>query len=114
MTEEDEREGGSPWKWAEVLFGGGVIVYLAGATFSGIWWAASLNKETMDISEHLISMEHRFDGLDNVSLGNRVTKLEVELQAFSDQQARMERKIDVLLERRYGSQSGPSQTHEQR
>lgn len=103
----DKSDGQAKW-WAEMLFGGGVVVYLAGVTVSGIWWAASLDAKTNGISDSVATIERRFDGLDNVVLGNRVTKVETEMQAFGTQQERVERKIDRLLERRFGS-GGPQQ-----
>jgi hypothetical protein len=102
MTDAPEEDG-VPWKWAQLLFGSGVLLYMASATFYGIWWAADISKDTRDVSAKVSSMERRFEGLDNVSLGNRITQVEVKMQIFGAQQDRMERKIDRLLERRYGN-----------
>lgn len=113
-SEHHPDDGEGPWRWKEGIFGGAMLVYLATASVTGIWWAASLSAKTQEIASQVSSMERRFDGLDNVSLGNRVTKLEVELQSFAEQQARMERKIDVLLDRRFSNPSGPAQSRDQR
>ncbi len=107
-NESPPNDPGTPWKWTELLFGGGIIAYLVGATISGIWWAASIDTKTANIGDNVAAIERRFDGLDNVVLGNRITKVEVEVQAFATQQDRVERKIDRLLDRRYGS-GGPQQ-----
>lgn len=101
--ESHDKSDGTPWKWAELLFGSGVIAYLVGATISGVWWAGSIDDKVGHLDVSLDAIERRFDGLDNVVLGNRITKVETQVQAFGEQQDRMERKIDRLLDRRLGT-----------
>ena len=101
MPEEcdDKSVGGTSWRWIELLFGGGIIAYLIGATISGIWWAATIDSTSKDLSDTVADVERRIDGLDNVTLGNRLTAVETQVKLFDIQQDRIERKIDRLLDR---------------
>lgn len=102
MSGDNDGEGtppGTSWRWIELLFGGGIIAYLVGATISGIWWAATIDSSAKDLSDTVDRLDQRIEKLDNVVLGNRITALETQVKGFGAQQDRTERKIDQLLER---------------
>lgn len=96
---DDNSLGGTSWRWVELLFGGGIIAYLVGATVSGIWWAATIDSTTADLTGKVAVIDQRVDGLDNVTLGNRITALETQVKLGSQQADRIENKIDRLLYR---------------
>lgn len=96
---EDKSLGGTSWRWAELLFGGGIIAYLVGATVSGIWWAATIDDTSRHLETKVADLGAHIDGLDNVTLGNRITALETQVKISGQQQDRIESKIDRLLYR---------------
>ena len=95
MPRPDQDE--SPWLRTEWIVSSGLAVALA----AGLIWVGT-------IDERVAGLKDAIGGLDNVTLGNRITALEVALRHADIQQDRVERKIDRLLDRRYGGGSGPS------
>jgi hypothetical protein len=79
---------------------------LGASLVAGLLWVGS-------IDEKVANLKDTVSKLDNYTLGNRITALEVALRHADVQQDRVERKIDRLLERRYGTGSGPAPTGNQ-
>jgi len=97
---DDERGSGhSSWRAAELLFGGGVIVWALSSTIAGVWWAASTDERIQGIMLQETQLAERISGLDNVSLGNRITALETQIVASNRQLDSIEQKMDRLLQR---------------
>ena len=90
---QDDRTEERTWRWAELLFGGGVLTYVIGSAITGVWWASSIDTK-IDVIEGNIAT------LDNVSLGNRLTAIETKVGSFDKSLDGLNMKIDILLERR--------------
>jgi len=96
----DERGSGhSSWRTAELLFGGGVIVWALSTTIAGVWWAAAIDSRVNSVEQQEQQIEQQIRGLDNVSLGNRITALETQVVSTNRQLDSIERKMDRLLQR---------------
>lgn len=98
MAEGNDEKPNSRWIW-ELAFGGGVVVWALAASVTAIWWAASMDTTVSSQGDDITTIDKRIDGLDNVSLGNRITAIETQAKLFAVQQDRIERKIDRLLDR---------------
>lgn len=98
--DEDERGSGqSSWRMAELLFGGGVIVWALSSSLTAVWWAADINARIAGIIQKESDFTQQLSGLDNVALGNRITALETQIQSSNRQLDSIERKMDRLLQR---------------
>jgi hypothetical protein len=98
---DDERGSGhSSWRAAELLFGGGVIVWALASSVTAIWWAATTETRIENLYDQEKEIAQQISGLDNVSLGNRITALETQIVASNRQLDSIERKMDRLLQKR--------------
>lgn len=101
---EDERGSGfSSWRVAELLFGGGVIVWALSASITAVWWAATTEARIKEIGDDQSGVEEVIHNLDNVRLGNRITALETQVATSNRQLDTIENKLDRLLQRRVDS-----------
>jgi hypothetical protein len=101
---EDERGSGfSSWRVAELLFGGGVIVWALSSSITAVWWAATTEARIQQIKDDQSSVEDTVHNLDNVRLGNRITALETQVSTSNRQLDIIETKVDRLLQRRVDS-----------
>jgi hypothetical protein len=97
----DERgTGHSTWRIAELLFGGGVIVWALATTLTSVWWAATIDARVAEISKGEESLATQLQGLDNVSLGNRITAIETQMAVTGRQLDAIDKKLDRVLQRR--------------
>lgn len=97
----DERgTGHSTWRNAELLFGGGVIVWALATTLTSVWWAATIDARVEEIAKAETGLSSQLQGLDNVSLGNRITAIETQMTATGRQLESIDKKLDRVLQRR--------------
>lgn len=97
----DERgTGHSTWRIAELLFGGGVIVWALTTTLTSVWWAATIEARVEEVAKAEGKLEEQLQGLDNVSLGNRITAIETQMTQTSRQLEAIDKKLDRVLTRR--------------
>lgn len=88
----------SHWLW-DKAFDAGIVVWAIMSSVTGVWWASSLDTTVSGHTDDITTIDRRIDGLDNVTLGNRITAVETQAKAFAVQQDRIESKIDRLLYR---------------
>ena len=106
MTDQNENDGDergtghSTWRIAELLFGGGVIVWALATTLTSVWWAATIDARVEEVSKAEEKLEQQLQGLDNVSLGNRITAIETQMTQTSRQLEAIDKKLDRVLVRR--------------
>lgn len=99
-NEDQPSAGGAPsWRWFELLFGGGVIVWALASTITAIWWASDLTTRVSALEANGDVLSHRLETLDNVALGNRITAVETQYSALNGSINKMDDKIDRLLDR---------------
>jgi len=97
----DERgTGHSTWRIAELLFGGGVIVWALATTLTSVWWAATIDARVAEIAKGEDNLATQLQGLDNVSLGNRITAIETQMTVTGRQLEAIDKKLDRVLQRR--------------
>jgi hypothetical protein len=97
----DERgTGHSTWRIAELLFGGGVIVWALATTLTSVWWAATIDARVEEIAKAEDGLQTQLQGLDNVSLGNRITAIETQMAVTGRQLESIDKKLDRVLQRR--------------
>lgn len=96
---EEPAEKITGWRIAELTFGSGVVLWIVSSAIGAIWWASETDFSIKDLRGDISQLHTQMDALDNVSLGNRITALETQVRGFGDQQDKIERKIDRLLER---------------
>lgn len=83
----------------EMFIGGGLLVYSTTLAFGGIWWAATQDSNITELTRSLDKLEARVDGLDNVSLGIRVAKLEQQGDTNTNKLTKIDDKVDKLIDR---------------
>ena len=92
----------SGWWRIEWLISSG----LGAAIVAGAIWVGT-------IDERVQTIKNTVNGLDNSTLGSRITALEVKVGDFGTQQDRVERKIDRLLDHQYGNGAPVRRTGDQ-
>lgn len=97
MPQPDQDTSRAPWRGIEWLISSGLALTLAAAMI----WVGTIDERVMIIRDEISK-------LDNYTLGNRITALEVALKHADIQQDRVERKIDRLLERNVYIDNGTS------
>jgi hypothetical protein len=97
--DDGDKVDGSAWRMAELLFGGGVIVWAAGTVVTGLWWASDINRQVQDLQDTDTGFAHRLETLDNIALGNRITAVETRVGTMDRTLENVDKKLDRLLER---------------
>lgn len=93
-------------KLFEMLFGGGVVVYMLGSLVTGLWWASALDTRVGAIERGLETNERRIESLDNSVLGNRLTAVETRVGGLERGIGSVDQKLDRILLRQLSGGPG--------
>lgn len=69
-----------------------LIVYLAGQTTYGIWWASGVTKDVVRHDKEISEFQQERNGMNKLT--ERIVKLEVQTDQILDTLGRIERRLD--------------------